>query len=162
MRPFVTPSHFALAVVAVLTVTRPATAGDHVPFKGGWSGQTVSAAPLPDNPLVIAVVSSGEGEATHLGRFKMTSPHLSYLLTGFAEGEQNFTAANGDTLTAHFSGFFTPTPDGFLAADLRATITGGTGRFAGAAGGYTFSIVFDPATFQSMATIDGTISKTGH
>jgi hypothetical protein len=156
MRPFTFRLAAALAVIAA---AGSATAGDQVPFKGTWSGQTVSAAPLPDELFVIAVVSTGEGQATHLGRFTMTSPHLSYLLTGFAEGEQNFTAANGDTLTANFSGFFTPTPDGFLAADLRATITGGTGRFAGATGRYTFSIVFDPATFQSAATIDGTVSR---
>src|SRR5205823_15134272 len=144
---------------AVIAGAGPVTAGDQVPFNGTWAGQTVSAAPLPDDPFVIAVVSTGTGQATHLGRFTMTSPHLSYLLTGFAEGEQNFTAANGDTLTAHFSGFFTPTADGLLAADLQATITGGTGRFAGATGSYTFSIVFDPATFQSVATIAGTISR---
>jgi hypothetical protein len=152
---------FAVAAFTVIVVTRPAVAGDQVPFKGTWAGQTVSAAPLPNDPFVIAVVSTGGGHVTRLGNSTMTSPHLSYLLTGFAEGEQNFTAANGDTLTAHFSGFFTPTPDEFLAADLQATITGGTGRFAGATGGYTFSIVFDPATFQSAATIDGTVSRPG-
>lgn len=158
MRPFVTPSRFTLAALAVLAATVPASAGKHVPFKGTWSGQTVSAMPLPDDPFVIAVVSTGTGNVTHLGRYTMTSPHLSYLLTGFAEGRQEFTAANGDQLTATFAGFFTPTPDGLLTADLQATITGGTGRFAGATGNYTFSIVFDPATFLSFATIDGMIS----
>ena len=59
---------------------------------------------------------------------------------------------------AEFAGYFSPTPDGFLYADLEATIVGGTGRFAGATGSYTFSILFDPATFQSIATIEGTIS----
>jgi hypothetical protein len=159
MRPFAISVH--IAALVVIGLAGPAPAGDQVPFKGTWAGQTVSAAPLPDDPFIIAVVSTGGGHATHLGRYTMTSPHLSSLLTGFAEGEQNFTAANGDTVTAHFSGFFTPTPDGFLAADLRATITGGTGRFDGATGGYTFSIVFDPATFQSVATIDGTIARPG-
>lgn len=161
MRPSAAAYRFALVALAALAAVRPAPAGDQVPFKGSWSGQTVSAMPLPDDPFVVAVVSTGTGQATHLGRFTMTSPHLSYLLTGFAEGEQLFTAANGDRLTASFSGYFTPTPDGFLAADLEATVTGGTGRFAGAAGSYTFSIVFDPATFRSAATIDGTISRPG-
>jgi hypothetical protein len=151
-----------LAALAVLAVARPAPADDQVPFKGTWSGRTVSAAPLPDDPFVIAVVSTGTGKATHLGRYSMTSPHFSHFLTGLAEGEQLFTAANGDRLTASFSGYFTPNPAGFLTADLEATITGGTGRFAGATGSYTFSIAFDPATFESVATIDGTISKTGH
>ena len=46
---------------------------------------------------------------------------------------------------------------GLLAASIDCTITGGTGRFAGAGGGYTFDIVFDPATLTNLSVIDGTI-----
>jgi hypothetical protein len=159
MCAFATPFRIAVSILAVLAAAAPAPAGGPIPFKGKWSGQTISAMPLPGDPFVIAVVSTGTGQATHLGRYTMTSPHLSYVLTGFAEGTQEFTAANGDQLTASFAGFFSPTQDGFLSADLTATITGGTGRFEGATGGYTFSIVFDPATFQSAATIEGTIVR---
>lgn len=135
-------------------------AGEFVPFRGTFSGQTVSAAPI-DDPAIVFVTTEGGGQATHLGRYTMVSPHFSHLDTLFAEGEQSFTAANGDTVTAEFAGQFVPTADGFLSGVLDAVITGGTGRFAGATGAYTFEILFDPTTFISTAVIEGEISSPG-
>ena len=74
-----------------------------------------------------------------------------------ASGTQIITAANGDTLTANFTGQFTPTTDGKLRGILKATIVGGTGRFDDAEGSYTFTILFDPSTFQSTAVLVGAI-----
>lgn len=147
-----------LCVFLLLPAASPLAAEELVPFKGTFQGQTVSAAPT-DDPAVIFVVTEGDGEAAHLGRYTMVSPHDSHLDTLFAEGEQIFTAANGDVLTADFAGQFVPTPDGFLLGELEAVITGGTGRFAGATGSYAFHILFDPATFTSIATIDGEVSR---
>ena len=149
-----------LLVLVLLPAAAPLRAGELVPFKGTFLGQTVSAAPTND-PDVVFVTTEGDGQATHLGRYTMVSPHFSNLATLEAEGEQIFTAANGDTLTAEFAGQFAPTPDGFLAGELEAVITGGTGRFEGATGSYIFDILFDPATFVSIATIDGQISSPG-
>jgi hypothetical protein len=134
----------------------PALAVD-VPFKGTFKGQAISAVPTPD-PDVLLVTTVGGGNATHLGKFTMVSPHLSNLVTLGVEGTQNFTAANGDTLTASFTGQFYPLPGGFLAASIDCTFTGGTGRFAGASGGYTFDIVFDIATLTDVSTVDGTLT----
>lgn len=150
----------ALALVALLAVSVPAVAKELVPLKGTFSGQTIGAVPT-DDPDVLLVTTGGGGNATHLGRYTFVSPHFANLATGEAEGVQIFTAANGDTLTADFSGQFLPIEGGFLAAELLATITGGTGRFQGATGSYTFDIVFDPATFQSTAVINGVLSKPG-
>ena len=146
----------SLAFVLLAGTAVPAAAAD-VPFKGRFTGRAVSAVPTGD-PAVILVTTVGGGRATHLGNFTMVSPHLSDLATLGVEGTQNFTAANGDTLTATFSGQFHVTEDGFLAASIECTITGGTGRFAGAGGGYTFDIVFDPATLTDVSVIDGTIT----
>ena len=131
-----------------------------VPFRGYWVGSTVSATPLSDN--VVLVVSSGTGNASELGRFEMTSPHLTYLDTLAVEGEQIFTAANGDSLIAQFSGQFVPV-GGSLEAILECVISSGTGRFAGATGTYDFHIVAvpGPTGFDSTATIDGVISSVG-
>ena len=151
-----------LVAVAALsgTTTR---AGQFVPFKATWSGVTV-AADLSGFPIV-AVVASGDGQGTELGHFTMVSPHLNNVFTFEVEGDQNFTAANGDTLTAHFTGVFTPQPDGSLTSTLPCTITGGTGRFAGATGSYGFHITAVPlpdgSGFASIATIDGVISSVG-
>lgn len=152
-----------MSVVSLILIFAASSllAGELVPFRAAWEGSTVSAAPV--SPTVVFVVSSGAGEATHLGRFEMTSPHLTYLDTLAVEGEHNFTAANGDTLDASFSGHLAPGAGGCLEGTLPSTITGGTGRFAGATGTYDFHIVACPAAFgfDSTATIEGWVSRVG-
>lgn len=151
------------AALVVLIGASPARAAEQVPFRGVWAGQTISAEVDPDNPALVTVVSSGIGQATHLGRFTMESPHVTNLgdLTVF--GQQIFTAANGDKIFATFSGQFVPTGDGVLESTLSGTITGGTGRFANASGSYDFVIVARPAAFgfASTAIFAGTIASPG-
>jgi hypothetical protein len=149
-----------MAVVAVV-LFHGFAAGQEVPFKGAWAGKTVSAEPT-DDPGVLFITTAGKGHATHLGKFSMVSPHYAELATGNVVGKQIFTAANGDTLFANIVGQFTPTPDGLLTAQIQGTITGGTGRFENARGHYIFSIVFNPATLESQARIDGVISRHCH
>ena len=138
-------------------------AAQFVPFKATWSGVTV-AADLSNFP-VVAVVATGDGQGTELGHFTMVSPHVNNVFTFELEGDQNFLAANGDTLTAHFAGHLTPNPDGSLSGTLPCVITGGSGRFAGATGSYDFAItavpLADGSGFASTATIDGVISSVG-
>lgn len=82
--------------------------------------------------------TTGAGVAAHLG--KVTGTATDCIIPGdsvytFTGGHLVLTAANGDTLTADYSGSLTPTtaPAVFtLAGSYR--ITGGTGRFAGATG----------------------------
>jgi hypothetical protein len=141
-----------------------AVAQQMVKFKGTWTGLTVSADPT--NFPVVAVVAEGEGEFTHLGRSEMVSPHTSHVFTGETLGDQIFTAANGDTLTAYCEGFPQPQPDGSVVGPLDCTITDGTGRFAGATGFYEFFLVARPRTdggigFATVAEIDGWISTVG-
>jgi len=144
------------------------SAADFVPFKASWTGVTISADPT--NFPVVAVVSAGEGHGTDLGRFTMVSPHTSNVFTFELEGDQIFTAANGDTLTAHFVGQLTPTfgPDGLpvlVSGVVPCAITGGTGRFEGATGSYDFTItaipLADGSGFASTATMEGVISSVG-
>jgi hypothetical protein len=96
----------------------------------------------------------------------MVSPHTSNVFTGETIGDQIFTAANGDTLTAHCEGFPVPQPDGTVVGSLDCTFTSGTGRFAGATGGYEFALVASPRTdggpgFATVAAINGSISSVG-
>jgi CBS domain-containing protein len=151
----------AALVAASVISAAPVAAGEMVPFRGTWTGQTDSATFIA--PDIVLVVASGGGEGTHLGRFTMVSPHYTYLATFAIEGTQVFTAANGDTITATISGTLAPQPDGTLEGTLAGVITGGTGRFAGATGAYDFHIVATPIPtgFASVATIDGTISSVG-
>jgi hypothetical protein len=151
----------ASLVVAALGLR--ASAAESVPFTATWSGVTV-AADLSNFPIV-AVIASGDGQGTQLGHFTMVSPHLNNVFTFELEGDQNFTAANGDTVSAHFAGHLTPNPDGSLSGTLPCVFTHGTGRFAGATGSYDFHITAIPlpdgSGFASTATIDGVISSVG-
>jgi len=143
------------------------SATDFVPFKARWTGVTVSAD--PSGFPVVAVVSAGEGHGTQLGAFTMVTPHTSNVFTFELEGDHLFTAANGDTLTAHFVGQLAPTiVDGNLVSVggvVPCTITGGTGRFEGATGTYNFTItaipLADGSGFASTATMEGVISSVG-
>ena len=149
----------ALLAALLVTAASAAAADDLIPFKGTWSGSTVSAELL--SPTLVFVVTEGPGTATHLGRFDLTVPHLSYLDTLRVEGDQIFTAANGDVLSASFDGQLAPREDGCLGGALPATITGGSGRFAGATGSYDFHLVAcpGPTGFDSTATFEGVISR---
>ena len=155
-------TRFALALLVFSTmVTAPIAGANSVPFKGSWTGVTVSADPT--NFPVVAVVSDGTGQLTHLGRYFMTSPHTSHVFTGETIGDQIFTAANGDTLTAYCEGFPQPQPSGQVVGSLDCEITGGTGRFEGATGEYVFFLVASPRTdgglgYATEATITGQIS----
>jgi hypothetical protein len=153
-----------LALITIALSAPVASAGETVPFRGDWSGSTVSAIPDPGGQPAFLVVSEGFGNATELGHFFMSSPHLSFFDFSVI-GEQHFTAANGDMLFATFAGQFQGDPTVALEATLTATITGGTGRFAGASGTYDFHIIATPAAsgfgFDSVATIDGEISSVG-
>ena len=103
----------------------------------------------------------GTGNATQLGRFTVEVPHLVNQATLTGGGSYEFTAANGDTLTADFTGRATLASPGVLSIVETATITGGTGRFAGATGSFTVERLFDRATGLTTGSFKGTISSPG-
>lgn len=154
-------TRLVLSVLVLSMVLTAPVGARSVPFKGSWSGVTVSG-DLTNFPLV-AIVAEGTGQLTHLGRYFMSSPHTTDVSTGETIGDQIFTAANGDMLTAFCAGFPQPQPDGTVVGGLDCEITGGTGRFEGATGDYVFFLVARPRTdggpgFATEATINGEIS----
>jgi hypothetical protein len=152
----------ALAAFAVLGIAGPVPAGEQVPFKGRLEGVVVIS-PVPGGPpTLVDVLVTATGNATHLGKFEITVPHRVDRSTTppSAAGFYYFTAANGDTLSASFTGQATPTATpGVLAIVETATITGGTGRFAGASGGFTCERFFDTTTDETFGSFEGTISR---
>src|SRR5688500_17529138 len=89
-------------LVLSMMLTAPISGANSVPFNGSGSGVTVSADRT--HAPVIAVVAEGTGQLTHLGRYFMASPHTTDITNGRTIGDQIFTAANGDTLTAFCDG----------------------------------------------------------
>ena len=148
-------TRIALAVVAVLGLAAPASAGEQVPFKGSLEGTVTRSLPPPP----ISVLVEGAGTATQLGRFTVDIPHE--VVPPNASGFYHFVAANGDTLTAEFTGVSAPVAPGFLHIVETATITGGTGRFAGASGSFVCERLYDIAAGTTIGSFDGTISAPG-
>ncbi|MFL5340402.1 MAG: hypothetical protein ACJ8F7_09645, partial [Gemmataceae bacterium] len=94
-------TRIALAVVVALGLAGPAAAGEQVPFNGRLDGD-VTVTPL--TPPFVMVDVEATGNATHLGKFTLDIPHVVNRATRTAVGSYEFTAANGDTLTAEFTG----------------------------------------------------------
>ena len=129
-----------------------------VPFKGRLEG---AATITPGTPPFLSVSLEGTGNATHLGRFTVEIPHVVNTTNRTSTGTYEFTAANGDTLTASFTGQAILTSPGVLSVVETATITGGTGRFADATGSFTVERVFNQLTSLTTGSFEGTISSFG-
>ena len=134
--------------------------GHEVPFKGSWEGAVTARTPLP--PGFLSISFEGTGNATHLGRFTVEIRIVLNTTDRTLTGTYEFTAANGDTLTAAVTGQSPLTPPGVPQTSVEtATITGGTGRFASASGSFTAERVVDLATFLTTGSFNGTISSPG-
>ena len=162
MKRYSSATRLAIVVIAVIGLTRPAAAKEQVPFKGSLEGN-VSVTPVPDSPpTIVDVLVEGAGNATQLGRFTLTIPHRVNRATRTASGSYHFTAANGDTLSANFTGQSMPTETlGVISIVETATITGGTGRFAGATGSFTGERTYDTLLGTTTGSFSGTISSPG-
>ena len=113
----------------------------------------------PLGPTTARVQSDGTGTATHLGRFEAISDLTLDFETLRGAAQWTLIAANGDVLTATTTGRATPNADGVtLIVVESATITGGTGRFAGATGSFKIECLSNPATGVSSGSFDGTIT----
>ncbi len=143
-----------IAIVLILTIAGPVAADDQLPFHGRLNG-TVTVTPL--DPPVASVVIDATGTATRLGQFELSIPHLVNQANRTAAGTYVFTAANGDTLTASFTGQAMVVSPGVISTTETATFTGGTGRFAGATGGFTATRLFLAASGTTSGSFDGVI-----
>jgi hypothetical protein len=148
----------ALTLVAFLGIAGPALAKELVPFKGSLAGDVSHT---PDPPFDFVEIDA-TGEGSHLGTFTLAIPHLVNTTTRTAVGTYEFTAANGDMLFADFTGQATPTSTpGVIHIVETATITGGTGRFAGATGSFIAERLFDRLEDTTIGTFTGSISSLG-
>jgi hypothetical protein len=151
-------ARLTLAVVAALGIAGPLAAAEQVPFRGKLEGDaTLTPAP----PLLLEDIEA-MGAATQLGYFMLDVRLVVNPATRTAVGVYEFTAANGDTLYAEFTGQATPTEiPGVLYIVETATITGGTGRFAGATGSFIAERWSNPTAGMTVGYFEGTISAPG-
>jgi hypothetical protein len=127
-----------VAVALSPSAARAAAYGTDRPLTGTGTGTTTV------DFLTGATIADFTGHISHLGA-ETGHDNLTLTITGadtFAySGGRTFVAANGDELFSHVSGSGTFTPTAAESTDTD-TITGGTGRFAGATGTYTDTLSF--------------------
>lgn len=164
MKRFTVVASLVLAISAIPVFSDRVAAGDLVPFKGNLAG-TFTITPVPNAPpTLVDLVVTASGNGSHLGRFELSIPHRVDRSTAppTAFGTYEFTAANGDTVTADFIGLSQPTATpGIIEVVEIAVITGGTGRFAGATGGFVSGRLVNQITRETTGTFKGSISRPG-
>jgi hypothetical protein len=147
-----------LSVVLVSVVfAAPATAAVQLPLRGVIQANETYSLDLAN--LQMFVNATGSGNATHLGRFAVNYQVTVDLLTSAGTGASTqLVAANGDAVYAAGSGQGTPTgtPNEFIVVEVY-TITGGTGRFAGATGTFVETRRVNIVTGVTSGEIEGTI-----
>ena len=144
-----------LGILLVSTTLAAASARKPLPLKGSIEALETYRVSGP----TMFVTATGSGEATHLGRYTVTYEVQVDLPTGTGTGlSAQYVAANGDRLFAEGSGQATPTEDPSVFVVVETyTITGGTGRFAGATGSFTETRRVNIGTGVTSGTIDGNI-----
>ena len=132
-----------------------ARGGTDLPFRGAFEGHEVDQV-VPPNLLVNG---TAEGTATQLGRYTATFTVVVTLATSSSTGSIALVAANGDELVGTLTGQGTAIAPNVAHIIENVTITGGTGRFAGASGSFTIDRTLDQLTgLSSGSLIDGSIS----
>jgi hypothetical protein len=158
---------FIVSAVALCAIfVSDVSAGKVVPFKGGLTFNPFDlGAPFFDDGcggLAIPIDVTGEGTATHTGRFA-ADVHVTYCLAdGSSYGTATWIVANGDTLTFNFTGQdqLRGPEDDFTIATYASILEEGTGRFEGASGSLS-AVQFRPDVGVTVEEISGFISSVG-
>jgi hypothetical protein len=166
MKHFNFAAGFGLAGLIILGIAGSISAEEQVPFKGTLEGLHVSRTPIDSG--VVFDRFEVTGQATQLGKYELVIEAVVDFRTlpPTAEGTMTFTAANGDTLVAGFTGSSALVVPGLVLITELATIDpeNSTGRFAGAIGTFTLERLADAATGVNGVTVgsfEGTISSPG-
>ena len=145
------------AIVLATAISPPAIAQELVPFKGTYdASENAAGGTFP----VFVQVLGGSGHATQLGRFTIEAEWQVNVLTGTGVGTFTLTGANGDTLVGTANGT-SVIADGRAYITETCAITGGTGRFAGAAGTFVTARVLTLASPPGTAAEPSTASFQG-
>jgi hypothetical protein len=154
--------YLPMAILLAAALAVPAAAQHQVPFKGSIQGHEIETPQGGPPPTTLMVDGSVTGIATLVGQFSYTYQLTVTLANGTATGSGILIAANGDSLTTTIAGSseMTATP-GVVSIMEIDTITGGTGRFAGAQGSFTIERLANLVTGFTSGSFHGTISSPG-
>ena len=131
-----------------------AQSGTQLPFRGSI---TTFENVVIEPPNLLSD-GTAQGIATHLGQFTAQFT-VVVVPSGAGTGTFTFTAANGDQLSATFTGQGVEIEPGVAGLTEVATIVGGTGRFAPATGTFNMNRII---RFDEAGNASGTGSFEGH
>ena len=160
--------YLPMAVLILAALALPATAQQQVPFKGTFQGNDTVTPPT--------LTQSITGIGTHVGQFSSTT--VLTLTASGGTGSARWMAANGDSIDTTVVGSPEHVPmspcqvvgaqpeDSYAKITEIHTITGGTGRFAGAQGSFTLTLYHDvvprsDGTHGTCGSYSGTITPPG-
>lgn len=131
-----------------------------VPLKGEFVASVTVI--VPPSPGVLEQIRvSGNGSGTPFGKATVEE-NLKVDVTASPEitkGTENITAENGDQIFSTVSGYVSaPDAKGNYQVFNTSTITGGTGKYAGATGTYKETYTGNIAAPTSTAVFDGMIT----
>ena len=146
-----------LLVLVITSATLAAPAAEReLLLKGSLQAHETYQVSFP----TLFVTASGSGEATQLGRYAVSYQVEVNIPTDTGIASAQYVAANGDSFFAEGIGHATEdneeTPI-IVTIVENYTITGGTGRFAGASGNFTVERVLDLSTGVTSGTLNGKI-----
>ena len=144
----------AMLLLIVLASTTLAAGERELELKGSLEASETQQV-IPPTAFIDL---TGTGTATSLGLFTYKLQAELNLPTLSATASATLTAADGSMLFLEGTGQGTLTDVPGVASIVETfTITGGTGRFAGATGNVTVERLINRATLISSGTIHGTI-----
>ncbi len=146
----------AMILTAALAV--PAAAQKQVPFNGAMQGHDTD---IGFTNTTVTVLTVGTGIGTLVGQFSFTQTITVDITNGHDTGSAQWFAANGDSISTTITGSGQVIEPGLFRIEDVHTITGGTGRFAGAQGSFTVKRLASGVTFLTSGSYEGTITPPG-
>ncbi len=146
------------AMILTASLAVPAAAQNQVPFKGAMQGQDFDIA---FTNTTVTVLTVGTGIGTLVGQFSLTQTVTVDFATLTSTGSARLIAANRDSISTTITGFGQVIEPGLFSIEEVHTITGGTGRFAGAQGSFTVKRLASGVTFLTSGSYEGTITSPG-
>jgi hypothetical protein len=140
-------------LVPSVTLQRSGTAR---PLTGSCTLTFTPSPPPP--PAIVHQTDVGTCQLSHLGSTEFYGEQDIDRVAGRQSGWRTLTAANGDELHTTHVGTSAPAGPGLVSFVAQMTITGGTGRFAGASGTVRGIGLANLITHITTVTLDGTIS----
>lgn len=155
---------FALALVFLIPLGKTALAAPETnatsakPIRLHFKGTMQSNETYSTAFHTLFVTANGSGEATELGKFTASYQMEANLMDMSVIETVSFTGTSGDTLEANAVGqaIEDRTPGMFKVVEIY-TITGGTGRFAGASGTLTLNRLLSFTAGIASSTFEGYI-----